>query len=76
METQTISEAKEICNYIAELVLRFTGPFSPLFTSFIFIHINSHHLVIVSADTGRFNALMAELRGKWDLLHRAIILAT
>jgi hypothetical protein len=26
METQTISEAKEKCNYITEFVLRFIGP--------------------------------------------------
>lgn len=47
METQTISEVKEKCNYIAELVLRFIGPFSLLFTPSIFIPINSHRLVIV-----------------------------
>lgn len=47
METQTISEAKEESNYITELVLRFIGPFSPLFTSSTFIPINNYWLVII-----------------------------
>lgn len=47
METWPISEAKETCNYISELVLRFIGPGSPLFTSCIFTPADSRWLLIM-----------------------------
>ena len=47
MESQILSEAQEKCNYIAGLVLRFIGPFPPLFTSSTFTPDSSHRLVII-----------------------------